>query len=37
MNFSLTHVDFMIGSPDLNILDDTINGPKLILKMVNYN
>ena len=32
INFSLTHVDFMIGSPDLNILADTINGPKLILK-----
>lgn len=37
INFSTLHVDFMIGSDDLNILADTNDGPKLILKDGSYN
>lgn len=32
-----THVDFMIGSSDLNILADTKEGPKLIFKNGKFN
>ncbi len=28
-NNSLTHVDFMIGSPDLNIIGENKNGEKI--------
>ena len=37
INFSTAHVDFMIGSPDLNVLADTNDGQKLILKNGSYN
>ena len=37
LNFSTAHVDFMIGSDDLNILADTNKGPILILKNGRYN
>lgn len=37
INFSTAHVDFMIGSDDLNILADTNDGQKLILKNGSYN
>lgn len=32
-----THVDFMIGTPDLNILADTKEGPRLIFKSGKFN
>ena len=37
INFSTAHVDFMIGSNDLNILADSNDGQKLILKNGSYN
>jgi len=37
INFSTTHVDFMIGTDDLNILAKTNEGSKLILKNGKYN
>lgn len=29
INFSITHVDFMIGSSDMNIVGETVNGEKV--------
>lgn len=37
INFSTTHVDFMIGSNDLSILADTNDGSKLILNRGSFN
>jgi len=34
---SITHVDFMIGTPDLNIEAETNKGKILILKNGNFN
>ena len=37
INSSNVHVDFMIGTPDLEIVADTQNGKKLIFKKGNFN
>ncbi len=37
INNSNVHVDFMIGTPDLEIVADTPKGKKLILKRGNFN
>ena len=37
LNLSNTHVDFMIGSPDLNIMADTNKGKKLIFTKGKFN
>ena len=37
LNISPIHVDFMIGTPDLEIEADTKNGKKLIFKKGNFN
>ena len=37
LNNSQIHVDFMIGTPDLSIEADTVEGKKLIFKNGNFN
>ena len=37
LNISRTHLDFMIGTPDLDISAETIEGKKLVFKKGNFN